>query len=1164
MYNIMINKNISGNTYMRYIQSADDIVPTMRIKCVKCNGNHKFSPFNVTKEQKNQQVNALPILVLDRSGYFVVSIVRGSDIKKYNKVTKEMIANNNYPENFGLFWSDGLAMFDHINGLIMMLIKNNEKINNNTIETLVKTIYCPDWWDDFINAVITNPINLEVLSNTIERAINYHDKADAFAKNYDKCLNNYDYPKFTRALRIMRERQKRENELQLRIIQKQREDEMRIRRLKKEEELKLKEQKEIDELELILSHTKTFEQRFVEELYAEKKTKSCKFLATINPDQTTISHIIMKAGEVSKLQSGIESDDRVRKIKVYEYYLQQEREIKEGVKYKNPEWKKNGGKNDVIPEIPSQPSNPNKPKTLLILNNVRKKQYEKIWLDHKNDTQISNSQIILDPWQTEAIEHIRAGRSCLITGPTSGGKTYIMMKGLDNIINSNNDYNLVYVSPTFHLAYQTYANVRVTFPQRIAAFITAEIIIIPPDANIFIGTAPELLNYFTTTKKSFHVGIFDEIHVASILYCESDNRYDMIRANAYSRLLTRCENEVIAASATIENENGMLRYIADRMNVNRKENKFKVEDIHLVKYEDRVIPLNEYRFINNSTIDPIIRDTTGKDISPEIQSNNLISAENLFKLLVQMREKKMIPTIVFDITDDVAWKTYINLINFVEAKEMEDYADYNNMIEKINIVINRFNTERESKMSTIPENDLIDITKKGSGRRDAVLRSVRSQRSRAYGNIIKDAKNVLMRSIINFNTSETNSLSVLNKEDIPNYILTKIINIFNNNSLLKRYRSFKINHSHLDMTEIIIRLEDVNSDYDEAICQLNIDKGSYYRFASSCGMEQLKAIREPGSNEEHWKLRKLMIALAEAQHINPKDVDGIIDIIMRGLEFGIAIINPSLPFVIQNIILDNLRTKNLGVVIASESMSMGINYPLRSVVIKSHNEDLHLNPGKMIQMAGRCGRRGKDTQAHVIYWGIDNAGEAHYTNILPIKYPNSFILNEESETAGSIINDHEKLAVELGIIYKTLYFEDNKKLINTSKLSRCTKNITNETDENDEQERKRCDKRKNEAHLSRSQYIEPFVRKLAICVGHNSKEVDDLADMICKIDSDIILDSFSIESFKKSRDINLLMRMIIELHNKYAMCVNNDFLKFLENMIHILQTCEYRLIKLAK
>ena len=58
------------------------------------------------------------------------------------------------------------------------------------------------------------------------------------------------------------------------------------------------------------------------------------------------------------------------------------------------------------------------------------------------------------------------------------------MKGLDNIINSTNEINLAYISPTFHLAYQTYANIKATFPRRNVAIITTEIICIPVTANI--------------------------------------------------------------------------------------------------------------------------------------------------------------------------------------------------------------------------------------------------------------------------------------------------------------------------------------------------------------------------------------------------------------------------------------------------------------------------------------------------------------------------------------------------------------------------------------------------------------------------------------------------------------------------------------------------------
>jgi len=319
-------------------------------------------------------------------------------------------------------------------------------------------------------------------------------------------------------------------------------------------------------------------------------------------------------------------------------------------------------------------------------------------------------------------------------------------------------------------------------------------------------------------------------------------------------------------------------------------------------------------------------------------------------------------------------------------------------------------------------------------------------------------------------------------------------------------------------------------------------------------MEQLKAIREPGSDENSWKMRKRMIILAEAQAIHPKEIDGIIDVIMRGLEFGITIINPSLPFVIQNIILDNLRTKNMGIVFASESMSMGINYALRSVIIKSPMGSININPGKLIQMGGRCGRRGKDNQAHVIYWGINNSHEAHHTFIEPVLYPEHFIINNKNNQQSK-----EELATQLGAIFVTLYFEEELKkssiIIPTNKI----------IDDDDEQNEKlRIKKRTIDIKLNRTQYLEPTIKILTKYMNYTELEIESITNIICKIDSNIILDSFSINSYMKSRDINLLMHLVIELHNTYAISINVDFLAFLETIVHILQTCEYRLIKLAK
>lgn len=124
---------------------------------------------------------------------------------------------------------------------------------------------------------------------------------------------------------------------------------------------------------------------------------------------------------------------------------------------------------NIIPDFPKE-------KTLLNLTKTQQIQYAKIYDDSLNKKEI-NDTFKLDNWQAEAIEHIKNFNHCLITGPTSGGKTYVMMKGLDNIINNNEDMNLAYISPTFHLAYQTYANIKATFPKEMLLLLQLNLIV---------------------------------------------------------------------------------------------------------------------------------------------------------------------------------------------------------------------------------------------------------------------------------------------------------------------------------------------------------------------------------------------------------------------------------------------------------------------------------------------------------------------------------------------------------------------------------------------------------------------------------------------------------------------------------------------------------------
>jgi hypothetical protein len=157
--------------------------------------------------------------------------------------------------------------------------------------------------------------------------------------------------------------------------------------------------------------------------------------------------------------------------------------------------------------------------------------------------------------------------------------------------------------------------------------------------------------------------------------------------------------------------------------------------------------------------------------------------------------------------------------------------------------------------------------------------------------------------------------------------------------------------------------------------------GRYFRLSNQMGGEQvnqLMGIRHPGNNDEFWSLRKMMLKIGEGENLLEPDVDSMLDVVLFGLKYGIGLILPSLPCVIQFQLLNMMKKKHISVVFASRSMAIGVNYPIRTTVIMAtHQQWTSYPPSIMIQMAGRCGRRGKDTEGNVIYWGISNVNEAN-------------------------------------------------------------------------------------------------------------------------------------------------------------------------------------------
>ena len=1193
------------------------------MKCINCSSDdHNFSPCPIGKKLPKELVFCrINDNTNDSNGKYTVKIVsdpknqKFDESRNYESYTPDI---TDIRANHAIFWSDGLPNLT--NNLVSLISKTDKKINKQSVLALIKAINCPKWWEDFLlmfakkdmivkeeviddkTVIIEQPLEKSIeLAKRIKMIIS--DILEDKELNIVTLLSDYNFSIYTAKLRTLNDKLQKVNEGK--AINKFEENEVRKRT---ENEAKAKIDMEIrekarEEIMLIeTSNVVSLNQFFINNLNKYRKSHDARYIAAITPDSTVFADLIMKLGVKSTLQDGIDFEFMKQKATVWKFYKIQQELFEEGkIKFKKVKWVDPKLKVDenIIPTIPNvDDDNLDIPRTELKLTQPQQMKYKEAYKEFKNFKKngIPGTKLILDDWQIKSITAIREGRSCLITGPTSGGKTFVMMDGLNNIISNFTEDVIIVVSPTFHLAYQTYANVIATFPTKSIAIITSELIFIPKDAKILIGTACEILNYLITKNIRFQVGIFDEIHVASKTYCDESSPIEINRARSYARLLSKCERQAIAASATLVNENGMIQFMINQLNQNRSsDTQMQIEDIELIKYTIRAVPLQEYRY--NTSIEPIKRDTVGIEESITTDEKLVdIDSKNLLKLLFEMRNRNITPTIIFEKSDDLSWNTYSTFVDYIENIENAEYLQYNRMIDMINKKIESFNEQYKSKMSDIPEDDKVDSTRirvgvKGNNKRESVINSIKKLREETLNNIISESITHFDRAIINFNSERPDSICIISKNKIEKDRLRDISRLLGKelNKLIDS-DNFIISNAHLDMLTIITSFEENDGEQVDIINPIKIEKGSFFKFskASYC-TDLLKAIRSPGENEESWKHRKKMIALAEAQNIHPKDIDNITDVILRGLEFGIGIISNSLPFVIQNIILESLQKKDMGIVFASESMSMGINYALRSVIIKSNKVNSSINPSKLIQMAGRCGRRGLDTEAHVIYWGIDNAHEAHHNFIPPISYPNDFYLDSSLDNTGSIISNYEELAIYINDIYVTKYFESYESNANLSsyysknggnqyqqkeKEMKNKNNYNNYSKYNNYVEEKEDDNLEDEYinqlatnennSNKRSEYLKPIILKIARIAKFSEEVSNELADMICDLDENLINISYCVNSFQKSQNIKILMSMMIELHNHYAASSNTVFLNFIEKIMIIFRSSCNKLIKYAK
>ncbi len=642
-------------------------------------------------------------------------------------------------------------------------------------------------------------------------------------------------------------------------------------------------------------------------------------------------------------------------------------------------------------EKPPKDLKPLTTKETLVAENILKKKEAEGKQRRKHDTDGPK----LDGWQREAIDLIMAGRSVAIFGPTSGGKTYLVKYAINEMRGTVR--RALFVAPTFHLALQTYADIQATYSGFPATLITDKINQYHKDSWIYVGTAECLLNYVQSQKEEFEVGIFDEVHSLN-----TDTFTDQRRVDATHTLLSLCRRQVIALSATVSDADvpRVVEYLQERTGI---------PVVAPVCYRERAVPQRVYLY--NKGLAEVAKMKAPRVAEPDY------TPERMFKLILTMRAFGMFPTLLFGMKN-MSLRAFTELISFIEQEESREYARYHAVGKALNPFIDDYNQKLAEFNSKVGAAALTKDAQKAcevlKAHRQKLLESCLERvkdEIRKVHTLIEEAEEIKYGvPLEGWNKGvRVEGVDWSDEDYVPTVELVDLCDLY------KAY-----DHAM-----------DSESPMPESVPAVSEAKGSFFRFGSNVH-HVFNEMREGRKTEQVDKFRGVMTKMAEAEGLSDTQMWKFVDFIGRGLDFGICALLKEFPFFIQYQILEMMKDKSLAAIFASESMSMGINYPLRSVVIFSP-ELTDVPVSHLMQMAGRCGRRGLDKKSFVVYWGIRNALQAEVESI---SFPEDEYEMERAETHSLLIGPKEDMQACYTRHYLA-YSEGDRSLLRDAYKERC-------------------------------------------------------------------------------------------------------------------------------
>jgi hypothetical protein len=152
--------------------------------------------------------------------------------------------------------------------------------------------------------------------------------------------------------------------------------------------------------------------------------------------------------------------------------------------------------------------------------------------------------------------------------------------------------------------------------------------------------------------------------------------------------------------------------------------------------------------------------------------------------------------------------------------------------------------------------------------------------------------------------------------------------------------------------------------------------------------------------------------------------------IFQNLKRGIGLYNENMPDEYKWILQKLLTKRDIGIVISDRSLSLGIDFSIRSSCLMDFDESNYFSSEDYLQMSGRAGRRGKDDRGNIIFFGnID------FMQLMKGKLPNIIGTNKDINTNYKILHELNKNIKKENIEKIFSNFFNNRNIININENS---------------------------------------------------------------------------------------------------------------------------------